>query len=74
MLKDGANVCKCMKATVIWGGVFDAKINNKQANLLKNEANVCKCMKDPVIWGGVFDAKINNTKNSKSVETRSTCM
>ena len=48
-----------MKATVIWGGVFDVKINQQQASLLNNEAIVCKCMKTTVIWGGVFDAKIN---------------
>ena len=26
LLKNKANVCKCMKATIIWGGVFNAKI------------------------------------------------
>ena len=30
LLKNEANVCKCMKTPVISGGVFDAKINKEQ--------------------------------------------
>ena len=54
-----------MKATVIWHGVFDVKINEKHVNLLKNKANVCECVSNvcytsaTVIWGSVLDAKIN---------------
>ena len=56
-------VCKCMKATVIWGGVFERKSIKTLANVLKHGANLCKCMKPNVIWGGVFDAKINKQQN-----------